>query len=79
MRIGLITGARSAAVELSALVQEVVEAENDGFDSIWLPQVSSGPGFDALLALSLAASKTSRIAVGTAVVPMFPIHPMPSA
>ena len=76
MRIGLITGARGAHVELSALVQEVVEAENDGFDSIWLPQVSSGPGFDALLALSLAASKTSRIAVGTAVVPMFPIHPM---
>ena len=79
MRIGLITGTRGAAVELPSLVEEVVQAENDGFDSIWLPQVSSGPGFDALLALSLAASKTSRIAVGTAVVPIFPIHPMAMA
>ena len=76
MRIGLITGARGAAVELPDVVEEVVQAEYDGFDSIWLPQVSAGPGFDALMALSLAASKTSRIAVGTAVVPIFPIHPM---
>ncbi|MCH7884247.1 MAG: LLM class F420-dependent oxidoreductase [Planctomycetes bacterium] len=76
MRIGLLTGARGAAVELKSLVREVVQAENDGFDSIWLPQVSSGPGFDALTVLSLAASQTSRIAVGTAVVPTFPIHPL---
>ena len=76
MRIGLITGARGAAAELHSLIREFVQAEEDGFDSIWLPQISSGPGFDALTALSLAASKTSTIAVGTAVVPIFPIHPL---
>ena len=75
MRIGLISGTRGAAVELPSLIQEVVQAEEDGFDSIWLPQVSAGPGFDALTVLSLAAAKTSRIAVGTAVVPIFTIHP----
>jgi len=69
MRIGLLTGARGAAIELHSLIQEVVQAEEDGFDSIWIPQVSSGPGFDALTVLSLAASKTRRIPVGTAVVP----------
>jgi len=76
MRIGLLTGARGASVELPALIQEVVQAEEDGFDSIWLPQVSGGPGFDALTALSLAAAKTNSIAVGSAVVPIFPIHPL---
>ena len=76
MRIGLLTGARGAAVELHSLIQEVVQAEDDGFDSIWIPQISSGPGFDALTALSLAASQTSRIDLGTAVVPIFPIFPI---
>ena len=76
MRIGLLTGARGAAVELHSLIQEVVQAEDDGFDSIWIPQISSGPGFDALTALSLAASQTSRIDLGTTVVPIFPIHPL---
>ena len=42
MRIGLLTGARGAAIELHSLIQEVVQAEEDGFDSIWIPQVSSG-------------------------------------
>jgi 5,10-methylenetetrahydromethanopterin reductase len=75
MRIGLLSGARGAVVDLPSLIQEVVQAEKDGFDSFWIPQVSAGPGFDALTALSLAASRTSRIAVGTAVVPIFTIHP----
>jgi len=75
MRIGIMTGARGAVVELQSLIQEVVQAEEDGFDSIWFPQVSSGPGFDALTALSPAASQTNRIALGTAVVPIFTIHP----
>jgi len=75
MRIGLMSGARGATIELPAMIQEVVKAEEDGFDSFWIPQVSAGPGFDALTVLSLAASRTSRIAVGTAVVPIFTIHP----
>jgi 5,10-methylenetetrahydromethanopterin reductase len=54
----------------------MVQAEEDGFGSIWLPKVSSGPGFDALTALSLASTRTSRIELGTAVVAIFPIHPL---
>ena len=76
MRIGLLTGVRGAAVDLHSLIQEVVQAEEDGFDSIWLPQVSLGPSFDALTALSLAATQTTRIALGAAVVPIFTIHPL---
>lgn len=76
MRIGLLTGARGAAVELHSLIQEVIQAEEDGFDSIWIPQVSSGPGFDALTALSLAATQTNQISLGTAVIPIFPVHPL---
>ncbi|MEC9445811.1 MAG: LLM class flavin-dependent oxidoreductase, partial [Chloroflexota bacterium] len=75
MRIGLIIGARGEAVELPTLIQMVVRAEADGFDSVWFPQVSAGPGFDALTALSLAASKTSIIELGSAVVPIYSIHP----
>ena len=75
MRLGILTGARGAVVGLHSLIQEVVQAEADGFDSFWLPQVSSGPGFDALTVLSLAGSQTSRIALGTAIVPIFTIHP----
>ena len=54
----------------------MVQAEEDGFDSFWLPQVSAGPGFDALTATSLAGSQTNRIALGTGVVPIFPIPPL---
>ncbi len=76
MRIGILTGARGAVVDLRSLIQEVVQAEEDGFDSFWLPQPSAGPGFDALTVLSLAGSQTNRIALGTGIVPIFPIHPL---
>ena len=76
MRIGLMIGARGESLELPTLIQGVVRAEQDGFDSVWLPQVSAGPGFDALTVLSLAASNTSKIALGSAVVPIYSIHPL---
>lgn len=76
MRIGLLTGARGAVIDLHSLIQEMVQAEEDGFDSIWMPQVSSGAVFDALTVLSLAGTQTSRIELGTAVVPTFPVHPL---
>ena len=64
MRIGILTGARGAAVELRSLIQEVVQAEEDGFDSIWMAHgFASGQVFDALTVFSLAAAQTSRIAL----------------
>jgi alkanesulfonate monooxygenase SsuD/methylene tetrahydromethanopterin reductase-like flavin-dependent oxidoreductase (luciferase family) len=49
-----------------------VRAEQAGFASAWLPQVAT---VDALMALALAGAATSRIELGTAVVPTYPRHP----
>ena len=53
-------------------VQSVVNAENDGFDSIWFGQIF-GP--DVLTVIALAGQNTSRIELGTSVVPTYPRHP----
>jgi F420-dependent oxidoreductase-like protein len=53
-------------------VQSVINAEKDGFDSIWFGQIF-GP--DVLTVLALAGQKTSRIELGTSVVPTYPRHP----
>jgi len=71
MRIGIFIGVVGSAPTLNGQVQQVVEAESDGFDSYWTP---SG-GSDALTLLALAGGKTSRIELGTAVVPIFQHHP----
>jgi F420-dependent oxidoreductase-like protein len=78
MRIGIITGARREMSDLHAVINEVVQAEADGFDSFWFPQISTG-GFDALTTVSLAGTQTSRIALGTGVIPTYPVHPLPLA
>ncbi|MCH8351130.1 MAG: TIGR03564 family F420-dependent LLM class oxidoreductase [Chloroflexi bacterium] len=75
MRIGLIPGARRDTMELNATIQQVVKAEKDGFDHVWFPQISSF-GFDALTIVSMAGALTSRIELGTAVIPTFPTHPL---
>ena len=75
MRIGLIPGARRDTMELNATIQQVVMAEKDGFDHVWFPQIFSF-GFDALTIVSLAGALTSRIELGTAVIPTFPTHPL---
>ena len=71
MRIGIFIGVVGSAPTLEGQVQQVVEAESDGFDSYWSP---SG-GSDALTLLALAGGRTSRIELGTAVLPIFQRHP----
>lgn len=78
MRIGLLPGARRDAMNLADTVRKVVQAENDGFDSVWFPQMS-GFGFDALTIISMAGVQTERIELGTAVIPTFPTHPLAMA
>ena len=78
MRIGLLPGARRDAMNLADTVRQVVQAENDGFDSVWFPQMS-GFGFDALTIISMAGAQTERIELGTAVIPTFPTHPLAMA
>ena len=75
MRLGIFIGARGDAVGLDVLLEQVVQAEKDGFDSFWFPHVPA-VGYDALTMISLAGQRTSRIQLGTAIVPAFPYHPM---
>lgn len=72
MRIGIFLGTMGSASTLDGLVQQIVDIEEDGFDSFWTAQVS---GTDALTVLALGGQRTSRIEMGTAVVPTFPRHP----
>jgi F420-dependent oxidoreductase-like protein len=55
----------------------VQAAEQDGFTSIWIPQI---PGYlDAMTAIAIAGRATDRIEIGTAVVPIQTRHPIPMA
>jgi F420-dependent oxidoreductase-like protein len=73
-------------VKLSAIfpetrdVRRVVElaqrSEEAGLHGIWL---GSAFGFDPVMALAMAGASTSRILLGTAVVPTWPRHPLVTA
>lgn len=58
---------------LEKTLERYAQAERDGFASAWMPQMF-GP--DALTTLALVGGVTSRIEVGTSVVPTFPRHPV---
>jgi F420-dependent oxidoreductase-like protein len=49
-------------------------AEGAGLATVWIPQIPDE--FDALTAAALVGTETSRIEVGTAVVPIQPRHPI---
>ncbi|OGP87088.1 MAG: LLM class F420-dependent oxidoreductase [Deltaproteobacteria bacterium RBG_13_65_10] len=70
MRIGIGIAADGASLE--ATLEEYVRAEKDGFTAAWTPNIFA---FDALTLIALAGGLTSRIELGTAVVPTFPRHP----
>ncbi len=76
MRIGLnYGGVASMEAQIQSVdehVQRVVDAEKDGFDSVWLAQIF---GADALTVIALAGPRTKRIEMGTGVVPTYPRHP----
>jgi len=70
MRIGKLLWADGSPEEFA---ESVAEAERAGFHSVWTPQVF---GWDALTLLALAAARTERIELGTAVVPLYSRHPL---
>ena len=78
MRIGLMHGARRELLTLTETVEQAVRAEAEGFDSVWFPQLPTF-GFDTLTVIALAGVKTTRIELGTAVLPTFPTHPLTMA
>ncbi|MEM7131292.1 MAG: LLM class F420-dependent oxidoreductase [Chloroflexota bacterium] len=76
MKIGLITPPEVIAITpLADLIQHAIQAEQDGFDSFWFVQLPSG-GCDVLTTIALAGQQTSRIELGTGVVPTYPRHPL---
>jgi len=70
MRIGLMLPDRAASIQ--AMVEMVAEIERDGFDSAWFGQVFT---WDVMTLIALAGPRTSRIEIGTSVVPTYPRHP----
>ena len=76
MRIGVFVGASTAdLMGLDELIGRIKQAEEDGFDSFWIPHISAR-GYDALTVLALAGMQTSRIELGVGVVPTYPRHPV---
>ena len=72
MRIGLVLAMPGDTTPLHGLVEKTAQAEAAGFASAWLPQVMA---IDALTMFAMAGSQTSRIELGTAVIPTYPRHP----
>jgi F420-dependent oxidoreductase-like protein len=69
MRIG-ITGGGSTA---DRIIQQAVDAEADGFSSLWYASAVFG---DPLVAMALAGRATSTIELGTSVLQTYTCHPV---
>jgi F420-dependent oxidoreductase-like protein len=76
MRIGVMVGPerRRYGTKVERLVADARWAEESGLASVWIPQVPDD--FDALTAATVIGAETTRIEVGTAVVPVQPRHPV---
>ncbi|MER5430032.1 TIGR03564 family F420-dependent LLM class oxidoreductase [Streptomyces sp. NPDC002588] len=76
MRVGVMSGPErgDAAHKAARMADDARWAEEAGFDTVWVPQVPTD--FDALTAVSLMGQATSRIELGTAVVPVHAQHPI---
>jgi len=76
MRIGLMVGPERNryATKVQRMIDDAVWAETNGLSTVWIPQVPDE--FDAMTAAALIAQATSRIEIGTAVVPLQPRHPV---
>ena len=74
MRIG-INGSSliSTGASLAQIVDHAAVADAEGFSSYWLAQLAVP---DALTAIALMGARTSRIELGTAVVPTWARHPL---
>jgi 5,10-methylenetetrahydromethanopterin reductase len=71
MRIGMFGGSINEGT-IDDVVAEARQAEADGFDSYWAPNIF---GHDALTTLAIVGREVPRIELGTSVVPTYPRHP----
>ncbi|WP_327116733.1 LLM class F420-dependent oxidoreductase [Nocardia sp. NBC_01730] len=76
MRIGVMIGPEKgdAARKLTRMLDDIEWAESAGLDTAWIPQIPTD--FDALITIALMGSRTTRIELGTAVVPLQAQHPI---
>lgn len=76
MRIGLMIGPERGRYrsKIARLEADARWAEEAGLATVWIPQIPDE--FDALTAATLVGAATSRIEIGTAVVPVQPRHPI---
>lgn len=76
MRVGVMVGPerRDTASKGGFMVSDALWAEEAGLDTVWIPQIPSD--FDAFVAVTLLATRTTRIEIGTAVVPLQAQHPI---
>ena len=76
MRLGVMVGPERGrySTKVDRMVADATWAEEAGLASLWIPQIPDD--FDALTAAVLIGSATSRIEIGTAVVPIQPRHPV---
>jgi F420-dependent oxidoreductase-like protein len=79
VRIGLMIGAEHGRYgeKVERLIRDAEVAEQAGFASIWVPQVPNE--FDALTAIALMGRATTRVELGTAVMPIQTRHPIAMA
>jgi F420-dependent oxidoreductase-like protein len=76
MRIGLMVGPERGryGTKVARLRADARWAEEAGLATVWIPQIPDE--FDALTAATVVGTETSRIEIGTAVVPVQPRHPI---
>ena len=76
MRIGIMIGpeSRNHAAKVDKLCADAREADEAGFATVWIPQIPND--FDAMTAVALMGRETSRMELGTAVVPLQSRHPV---
>ncbi|MDX1649936.1 MAG: TIGR03564 family F420-dependent LLM class oxidoreductase [Myxococcota bacterium] len=74
MRIGVMSGTTEGT--LDDLVARGRRLEQAGFHTMWMANIFA---LDAITALAVVGRETSRIELGTAVVPTYPRHPVAMA
>ena len=76
MRIGVMIGPERGrySTKVDRMRADARWAEEAGLASVWIPQIPDE--FDALTAATIIGAETSRIEIGTAVVPVQPRHPI---
>lgn len=75
MRIGISGTRLTRNASVDRVAEHAAEAADDGFSSYWMAEHPTG-GFDALTVLTLVGTRVPDIEIGSAIIPIFPRHPM---